>query len=247
MNSPYKFTDPLGLVSRPAKSLVDPSTLTNDSRMAPAAGTDPVVSGGRANSTPASVQQTTDPRPQALIDLMQRIRDRPAEVGQVVIGNTIPQRNPEVVYFTPQLDIKKGENAIYNMFDASKINIRSVGASLKLTLNYSGTNNVLKGFKYSVNGGETKTAKSGVINLGSFDPVSKLFNEGEVDPGFIKGDVNKPESTELNELINVDIGGLKSTINITGNVTVTGSEVTTDIKLTVIPAKIPQTYYKVPK
>jgi RHS repeat-associated protein len=58
MNSPYKFTDPLGLVSRPAKSLVDPSELTNDSRMAPAAGTDPIVSGGRANSTPA--QQTAD-------------------------------------------------------------------------------------------------------------------------------------------------------------------------------------------
>jgi RHS repeat-associated protein len=40
MNSPYKSTDPLGLVSRPERSLVDPSELTNDSRMAPAGGTD---------------------------------------------------------------------------------------------------------------------------------------------------------------------------------------------------------------
>jgi RHS repeat-associated protein len=61
LNSPYKFTDPLGLVSKPARSLVDPSTLTNDAQMAPAGGIDPIVTGGRANSTPASAQATDPP------------------------------------------------------------------------------------------------------------------------------------------------------------------------------------------
>jgi RHS repeat-associated protein len=62
MNSPYKFTDPLGLAARPRQSsLVDAGAIASDARMAPARGTDPIVTGGRANSTPASAQATDPP------------------------------------------------------------------------------------------------------------------------------------------------------------------------------------------
>ncbi len=61
MNSPYKFTDPLGLVSRPRQSsLVDAGAIASDARNAPARGTDPIVTGGRANSMPSSVQAAVD-------------------------------------------------------------------------------------------------------------------------------------------------------------------------------------------
>jgi RHS repeat-associated protein len=61
MNSPYKFTDPLGLAARPRQSsLVDAGAIASDARTAPARGTDPIVTGGRANSTPASAQQSVD-------------------------------------------------------------------------------------------------------------------------------------------------------------------------------------------
>jgi hypothetical protein len=63
MNSPYKFTDPLGLAARPRQSsLVDAGAIASDARNAPAAGTDPIVTGGRA-SAPASAQQTEPPGP----------------------------------------------------------------------------------------------------------------------------------------------------------------------------------------
>jgi RHS repeat-associated protein len=62
MNSPYKFTDPLGLAARPRQSsLVDAGAIASDARTAPARGTDPIVTGGRANSTPSSAQAAEPP------------------------------------------------------------------------------------------------------------------------------------------------------------------------------------------
>jgi RHS repeat-associated protein len=93
MNSPYKFTDPLGLVARPRQSsLVDAGAIASDARTAPARGTDPIVTGGRANSTPASAQAAEPPMPKPKLPEQQSTPTQ-SESTTIVVSDPRCKRN----------------------------------------------------------------------------------------------------------------------------------------------------------
>jgi RHS repeat-associated protein len=253
MNSPYKFTDPLGLVATgvgqgsSSGGDVGHSHLSNNKGLnAEFSDREPkwnVVVSATVNSPGAQ----TERRPQWLLDIMKRIADRP------VTTIDIPTRSifillPKVESFDIDFKYITAESVRYNAFDASKVSYRGLGATLNLSLLYLNTNNVLKGYKYTIDGDDTKTTNSGIIKLGKVEPVFKLYNEGDTDPGFIQGDVNQPVTQEFTRSVIADIGGYKNTINISGAVTVRGSEVNVDYTIKSIPAKAQLFYvYTLPK
>jgi hypothetical protein len=147
MNSPYKFVDPLGLVSRPERSLVDPSTLTNDSRMAPAGGTDPIVKGGRANSTPSSVQPT-DPPGSTHIDPGPVAAPGRRDASSDPTGPPVrPQLLPKPLGYTPVLagtsSVESFINREFNgqFFDGN-------GAFIDIQIKENATGNIISDFEY---------------------------------------------------------------------------------------------------
>jgi RHS repeat-associated protein len=209
MNSPYKFTDPLGLVSKPGRSLVDPSTLTNDAQMAPAGGIDPIVTGGRANSTPASAQATDPPQIALPADFIEKeINSRFG--GSVSVGGEIYPANIPGAIITAIFDASTSiYNAAYSNGASSQAFANNTGGQLPQTVidaNSSSNTTTKKATTLDV-GLDGKVSKSDASAGASAKVTTPLTDEkGQTNSSEQRVTSNLPATTQNNIAIDTEIG-----------------------------------------